>query len=436
MNRSPMIEPSEQWTLPLGTEPSSLPSAKQRPGNISQPWGKFLAAFSPTFAESAIRALQLAPSALLFDPFCGSGTTLVAAAKLGVRAVGNDLDPVSAVISRARVAFNFSRKKVQEFLKPGPGKRLVGFADGVMDYFELEDLLYASSVFTRLRCSISLRENSLLPTLLADETGALDSHSVALAALLNAACASARVVRGSNPVWHRKPVPGERIETERLARTANEGALEMMQDLSASRRSATKGGIRVLCGDARTPLLPNESVDGILTSPPYLNRLDYVVNHLPQLLVLTGVHSIDVEGLRSRMTGTTKILRKAEIDSQAGTRCIELLEKIKNHSSYASKRYYLHIYVQYFNDMLSVLRQLKRQCRSGASGIMVVQTSYYKDVLIDLAAIFPEMASNLGFKMQPISSEEVSMHYGNLSPRQLKYVPKKRLREWILRLGF
>src|SRR5208283_1698411 len=41
---------------------------------------------------------------LVVDPFCGSGSTLVAAARCGRDAVGYDLDPTYVELARARVA--------------------------------------------------------------------------------------------------------------------------------------------------------------------------------------------------------------------------------------------------------------------------------------------------------------------------------------------
>src|SRR5258705_5907107 len=99
MTNRPIQKRVQQATLPLGDSVTLLPSAKvrSRSGPDSQPWGKFLAAFSESFAETAINLICGTTTGTLYDPFVGSGTTLAAAAKLGVTAVGNDLDPVSAI---------------------------------------------------------------------------------------------------------------------------------------------------------------------------------------------------------------------------------------------------------------------------------------------------------------------------------------------------
>lgn len=44
------------------------------------------------------------PGSIVCDPFCGSGSTLVAAKRLGMRAIGIEFDPVNAAIAAERVA--------------------------------------------------------------------------------------------------------------------------------------------------------------------------------------------------------------------------------------------------------------------------------------------------------------------------------------------
>lgn len=44
------------------------------------------------------------PGGLVYDPFCGSGTTLIGAKLEGFRWVGSEMDPEYAEIARKRVA--------------------------------------------------------------------------------------------------------------------------------------------------------------------------------------------------------------------------------------------------------------------------------------------------------------------------------------------
>lgn len=51
-----------------------------------------------------IRRLKLPPGSLILDPYCGSGSTLVAAVAEGMRAIGIEREPQYVAIARRRVA--------------------------------------------------------------------------------------------------------------------------------------------------------------------------------------------------------------------------------------------------------------------------------------------------------------------------------------------
>lgn len=60
-------------------------------------------------AERAIRDTVRLPGVVVFDPFAGSGTTLVEAAKLGARVIGRDINPVATLVQRqALSAWDFA----------------------------------------------------------------------------------------------------------------------------------------------------------------------------------------------------------------------------------------------------------------------------------------------------------------------------------------
>lgn len=78
------------WDIPFLN-----PKAKERTGYPTQ---------KPVFLLERIINLVTAPGDLVVDPFCGSGTTLVAALLTGRRAIGIDISPEAVALARHRLA--------------------------------------------------------------------------------------------------------------------------------------------------------------------------------------------------------------------------------------------------------------------------------------------------------------------------------------------
>ncbi|HBL31117.1 MAG TPA: DNA methylase, partial [Acidobacteria bacterium] len=58
--------------------------------------------FNPQTARALLNAAGLPKHALVLDPFCGSGTTLIECAHSGFRAVGTDINPLAITIANAK----------------------------------------------------------------------------------------------------------------------------------------------------------------------------------------------------------------------------------------------------------------------------------------------------------------------------------------------
>ncbi len=61
------------------------------------------ARFISDIPRELIRVLGCEKNSVVFDPFCGSGTTLIEAQRAGYDAVGVDLNPIACLISRVKV---------------------------------------------------------------------------------------------------------------------------------------------------------------------------------------------------------------------------------------------------------------------------------------------------------------------------------------------
>jgi DNA modification methylase len=373
---------------------------------------------------------------VVLDPFCGAGTTVIAAAKHGNPVIGVDLDPFSSLLSRAAIATNADLNKVASLLETSKNSDSINFPEEARELFSEADLAYAASLFTRLNRALNVNGSGILGNLLDDPSGLLDSEVIALTAIGVAANESARVVRGSNPVWYRRPIAGEPKRPDATLASATKAAMHIiMKDLKDLQPRLTRREARIFNADSRTLDLPDSSIDLVLTSPPYLNRLDYVVNHLAPLALLNGLIDFSLDSMRKEMIGTTKIVDKGRPPSpEWGPLCLETLNRIASHPSKASQTYYYWNFDRYFRDLSTIITLLRRVCKKGARGLIVIQNSYYKDLVIPVPEIIIEMGRSVGLSVRVVRREAARTHLGTINPHQMGHAPKKILQESVLLL--
>ena len=70
------------------------------------------------------------PGGIVYDPFCGSGSTLIGAKLEGFRWIGSEMDPEYAEIARKRVGAVMFMEQMDLFGCPS-SVRQVGLFDGV-----------------------------------------------------------------------------------------------------------------------------------------------------------------------------------------------------------------------------------------------------------------------------------------------------------------
>jgi len=122
------------------------------------------------------------------------------------------------------------------------------------------------------------------------------------------------------------------------------------------------GNARFEIGDARKLPLEDNSIDGIITSPPYSFAIDYAENDRPQLEYL----GYDVSELREDMIGLKGKTRKEKL-------------------------------VNYFDDMKKVLSEMRRVLKVGKYAVIIIGSNDVQTGGIRLETRIEEMALEDGF---------------------------------------
>jgi SAM-dependent methyltransferase len=419
---------------------SGLPiDAKRKAGRTGvEGWYPYYAGYTEEFTRGVLELVGQDSALTVLDPWNGSGTTTKVAHEMGHSAIGLDLNPVASLVACAKMANPEDAASVT-----GLAKRIA--AGERHEVTRVDPLLpwLARSVVSQYR-SI---ERRILAELASSSEGLVscpaDGNMPPLAAfmllaLIRAARDVASLRKTTNPTWT-TPGEGRRSTTRSLGIKWIECLIEMAGDLQAEQRprSAAVRPSRVLLGDARSLPLDDAQVDLVVTSPPYCTRIDYAVSTSFELAALgVGVDTPEYEALRRRLMGTP--LARAGVVPQSPSRWPEslraLLESIRTHQSKASSSYYFKTFHQYFADAETSLVELHRVLRPGGLGIFVVQTSYYKELCVDLPALYVDLGESVGFKGQVVGSVAVQRALAQIHPHSVHHRKESKYVEAVVAL--
>src|SRR5687767_14001025 len=258
---------SNQLSLLDGWTELRSPKVKARDREGVYAWSPLYSAFSEAFVVDALTRLRKSNKDIVLDPFVGCGTTTLAASKMGNPAIGIDLDPYSCILARAAVATKAEPRIVKKLLTQKNLRDKNILSENAFRIFGQNDIRYAFTVFDHVIQRVGRRPTMAWHRILNDPDGRYDSESVALAALGVGAAKAAKVVEGSNPVWVRAALNGERGVRVRLQTAASQAANLMLRDLGSLKGSLRSRGIRIINADIRSWVPRSGAVDIVITSP-------------------------------------------------------------------------------------------------------------------------------------------------------------------------
>ena len=332
---------------------------------------RYYAGYPLNFAEWAIGELKLPDGALVIDPWNGSATTAAACARLRLSFQGYDINPVMVHLGRARVARTEDFEEADE---------LIASVESAMPPIKSASVSQIGAAFRDM------------------PVGNEASHSIAITALFPLARRLLRSSKTKNPSWFKK---GASFDDELISLVDIFDEWRSLLKQVRLWRSTNEDNdgvfISIERGDSRKSLGRKDAFDGLLTSPPYLTRLDYVQATLPEILLLKEFEAVpDMQRLRRSMLGSPLTSdRPANSLDRLPCSIRSLLKNIANHESKASSTYYHRFFSTYFIDLQASVRNIAKVLKNGAMGCMVVQSSHYKEIEVDLAGAVISLGSGL-----------------------------------------
>lgn len=381
------------------------PKRDHRSSSRRAHWYPYYAGFSDDFAVSLLASLDLEKKSRVLDPWNGSGTTTLAAASLGLDAVGYDLNPVMVLVAKARLLGGNEQPSIIPL-----SEDIISKATHVTDTCATDEPLIlwfspsSAQVLRHIEISI---QKLLVDDRVYQGVNELKSlrkiSSIAsfyYVALFRTVRYFLRPFFSSNPTWIKTPANKRFRVKPSMASILNQFRAEV-EKMSNSIKSEDFHGFnktpqaRIDIGDSLNVKPSSTKTEVILTSPPYCTRIDYASATRAELAVLGFGSSGDYDRLRRSLIGTTTVPKsKNYIRDRWGPTCNQFLDNIEAHSSKASASYYFKNHIEYFDRIEKSVKSLASVLANSGHMFLVVQDSYYKDLWNDLPTIISEIAES------------------------------------------
>ncbi len=349
---------------------------------------KYPAKFFPELPRWIIERYSQ-PGALVLDPFMGSATTNLEASLLGRKSIGVDVDPFSRFIAKVKTtplpaqqvtqAHTTIRHKSGQYQEPTDleGAPEFPYRDNWFQPFMLKELGFLKNtiemldasravkdfflvIFSSVIRSVSEADNNCTRTVIRKKLGKQVRRGDAIRLFLKRA----------------------ETQVDNMIELASRNMVEVLIPANADARNLA--GI----GDG--------SIDLAVTSPPYLNAVDYPRTHQLEIYWL-GLASGSLQALKSMHVGTEVVKARdyASLHLTGLKTADDVISQI-----YKTDRRRAFIATKYIKDMIQNMREVYRVLKPGSRYVVVIGNNLVRGIQFENWRYLQEAAQMLGYKVE------------------------------------
>lgn len=388
-------------------------------------WYRFVLSYPPHLVRDYLDKFEVTEEQRVLDPFCGTGTTVVECKKQGIPSIGLEGMPVVHFAAKTKADWDIDPEALLQNAEEVAEKtRSLLTKEGVKDDSIFEPLAEGKDVDLRtvdedrdrLLIKDSMNEKPMHKVLALQEVmgeAASPQHishfRVALARELVNSISNLRFGPEVG-VSKRKLKEGDRPVVKPWLEAVRQIS-EDLEEVEGNRHVPAE----VRLADSRSleeRLSPN-SIDAVITSPPYPNEKDYSRTVRLESVMLEFMTDRDElqNQKKNLMRSNTRTVYVDDDDDkwiEDFPRVKKLANKIEEKRKELGKtsgfhKYYHRVVSLYFGGMTKHLRELRKALRPGASLAYVIgdQASFFR-IPIRTGEILADIADDLGYEVEDI----------------------------------
>lgn len=367
-----------------------------------QRWYRYKEGFSVELVQHLIREYARHKKGKILDPFSGSGSTLLAARDMGYEGVGFEVNPFSCFLSKC---------KLDVYERPVIDRYKECYEDILRRAWETErkheklpyqlpKLSISEKVFSKELEGYYMAVGSLIEDLPQETEERRQIKALMKLGWLACLEPLCNYRKAGNGLKYRRYVKPRVITAEEASIALLEEYQNIYIDLLKSRQSEPAQIYPVSCLEMGERL-GEESVEGIIFSPPYANCFDYT--EIYKLELWFGGFVQDYEDLKKLRRTSLHSHLNGDLSAAAVSKSVvleKLLKELEGKKLWDKK--IPQMLRLYYEDMFAVLDQSYRVLKKKGFCCIVVGNSAYGGVIFPADLILAEYAASIGFTVDKI----------------------------------
>lgn len=351
---------------------------------------RYPAKFLPNVVERLIELYHPQDDGVIADLFAGCGTTLVEAKAHGYASIGTDINPIAILITRVKTT-------------PIQPERLLNEYNAFVEKFTG----YKSDAFTEIHIHKRIdywfeQENKYKIAFLYQCANEVDDNEIKdffLVAISHILKNCSRWLQSSTKpqVDKEKPIYDPFVEFEQHCEKMMRSNEQFYAHIQKQHYENVE--CRILERDARNTGIEAESVDTIITSPPYVTSYEYADIH--QLTGYWMEFFDDLVAFRQKFIGTS-YSEKMSLEVSGSKLANSIISSLSKKDNRLARNV-----ATYFNDMQQVAEEMARILKPGGRACVVIGNTTLRNVEIKSSEVFYEFLYNAGLIEQDIIKRNI-----------------------------